>query len=58
MKDRLSHLEIQQLAGSAVRKIDQRGERGISQITWAEIEAMALLLVIHRCLLNTPKKKD
>jgi len=32
-------------AGEALRKIDRHGQRGLSLVTYAEIEAMALLLI-------------
>lgn len=35
------------LAGRAIGKIDRGGKRGITLVTYDEVEAMAALLVLH-----------
>lgn len=45
MPDRLTKRQMLELAARGVGRIDAKGRRGLEQITYGEIEAMALALV-------------
>jgi hypothetical protein len=54
MPERLTEEEMLALSGSALTKIDGKGPRGTSMVTFQEIEAMAALIDCmgagHACL--------
>lgn len=46
MSEPLTHTKIATRAGHALAKIDHMGQRGITMVTYAEVEALAIVAVL------------